>query len=253
MRVVGVLDVMGGQVVRGLAGRRHEYRPIVSSLTPSCQPADVARVLRARFGLEEFYLADLDAIEGGRPAWEVYAELAAEGFRLWVDAGVREVRRAEAVAGVGAERIVVGLETVGGPADFAECVGRLGERVVFSLDLRADQPLGGGQAWEAPDAWGIARQAVELGACRLLVLDLARVGVGTGTGTEELCERLSRAYPEVEISAGGGVRGRDDLELLRLRGVKAVLVASALHDGSLKPADLLLERTKEERGRMNQG
>src|SRR5579872_5647704 len=43
MRIVPVLDLLGGVVVRGVGGRRREYRPVVSRLTPSCDPLDVAR------------------------------------------------------------------------------------------------------------------------------------------------------------------------------------------------------------------
>jgi phosphoribosylformimino-5-aminoimidazole carboxamide ribotide isomerase len=76
-----------------------------------------------------------------------------------------------------------------------------------------------------------------LGVRRLLVLDLARVGVARGPGTEGLCARLA-GQPGVEVSAGGGVRGRADLERLAGCGVRAALVASALHDGALSRADL---------------
>jgi phosphoribosylformimino-5-aminoimidazole carboxamide ribotide isomerase len=109
--------------------------------------------------------------------------------------------------------------------------------VVFSLDLRDGAPLGAGAGWAA-DAASVAAQAVGLGVRRLLVLDLARVGVGTGTGTDALCARLAAAHPEVEVSAGGGVRGVADLRRLRDCGVRAALVASALHDGALTAADL---------------
>jgi phosphoribosylformimino-5-aminoimidazole carboxamide ribotide isomerase len=68
---------------------------------------------------------------------------------------------------------------------------------------------------------------------RLIVLDLAQVGTGTGTGTEELCRRLGEMYPDVEIIAGGGVRDEKDLDRLAQCGVKAALVASALHDGKV--------------------
>ena len=81
-------------------------------------------------------------------------------------------------------------------------------------------------------------QAVASGVRRILLLDLARVGVGQGTGTEELCRRLTRAHHEVSVYVGGGVRGRDDLERLRDCGAAAALVASALHDGRLTRADL---------------
>jgi phosphoribosylformimino-5-aminoimidazole carboxamide ribotide isomerase len=99
-------------------------------------------------------------------------------------------------------------------------------------------PLGDLSAWEAPDGWSIAAQAVAAGVERVIVLDLARVGVGAGTGTEALCARLAATYPHLEIVAGGGVRDGTDLRRLRDRGVSAALIASALHDGRLRREDL---------------
>jgi phosphoribosylformimino-5-aminoimidazole carboxamide ribotide isomerase len=237
MRIIPVLDVMGGVVVRGAGGRRREYRPVVSRLTTSCAPLDVARAFAGHFGLGELYLADLDAIGGARPASATYDALQARGFRLWVDAGVRRPEDARELARAGVETVVVGLETVAGPDALGEIVTELEARAVFSLDLRDGTPVGEA-SWGATDAWSIAARAMGLGMRRLLVLDLARVGGGAGTGTDALCARLAAAYPEVEVSAGGGVRGAADLRRLRGCGVRAALVASALHDGALTAADL---------------
>ncbi len=237
MRIIPVLDVMGAVVVRGVGGWRREYRPVVSRLTASCAPPDVARAFAEHFGLTELYLADLDAIAGARPAWDTYAALHGAGFRLWVDAGVRRPEDARELARVGVETVVVGLETLAGPDALGEIVGELGARALFSLDLRDGAPLGGAR-WGPGDAWSVAERAVGLGVRRLLVLDLARVGGGGGTGTDALCARLAAAYRELELSAGGGVRGVADLRRLRGCGVRAALVASALHDGALSAADL---------------
>ena len=116
IRVIPVLDLMSGQVVRGIGGRRSEYRPVVSKLTASTDPIAVAAAFRDQFGLTDLYLADLDAIAGQAPALATYRGIRDLGCRLWVDAGVRELtdwsRRlaAEGVAG-----IVAGLETLAGP------------------------------------------------------------------------------------------------------------------------------------------
>jgi phosphoribosylformimino-5-aminoimidazole carboxamide ribotide isomerase len=238
MRILPVLDAMNGEVVRGVGGRRQEYRPLVSRLTTSSHPLDIARAIRSHFGWSEFYLADLDAILGGEPAWATFAALREDGFRLWVDAGVRRMTRACQLAEAGIESIVVGLETVAGPAELAAMARAFGERLVFSLDLRQGEPLGERAAWEGGDACSIAARAVRSGVRRLLVLDLARVGLGGGTGTRELRARLRADFPQVEVSAGGGVRSRRDLEEWRDGGVYAALVASALHDGRLTPANL---------------
>lgn len=238
MRIIPVLDLLNGVVVRGIAGRRSEYRPLVSRLTISCRPEKVADALAAHFGFTEFYVADLEAIAGrGRPG-AVIAALHARGFRLWLDAGIVTATHAVAVAQLGVERVVVGLETVANPEEVGRIADTLGERVVFSLDLKAGRLLGSVEAWRTADAFGVAAQAIELGMRRVLVLDLARVGIGTGTGTEALCVRLTNAFPHVEFSGGGGVRGGDELRQLRDSGLQNVLVASALHDGRLTPDDL---------------
>lgn len=238
MRIIPVLDLMHGEVVRGVGGRRHEYRPIVSRLTASSRPLDVADALASHFGCREFYVADLDAIGSGEPAWPLYAVLHQRGFRLWVDAGIRQLTRAHEVANAGIDSIVAGLETLASPAELAAMAQAFGERLVFSLDLHRGQPLGDGHAWQSRDAEGIASEAVRMGIRRLLVLDLERVGSGEGAGTVDLCARLCANYPDVAVSAGGGVRHRSDLEELRDCGVQAVLLASALHNGRLTRADL---------------
>ncbi len=238
MNIIPVLDLLNGVVVRGVAGRRSEYRPLVSRLTSSCHPLDVAVALRHHFGFTELYVADLNAIQGAYPDWAALALLLANGFRLWVDAGVVKWEDAAALDLFGVRTVVVGLETVAGPQALAAIVRALGEQTVFSLDLRAGVPLGNLALWKHQDAASIAAEAVALGVQRFLLLDLTRVGMSDGTGTLDLCVQLATTFPNVERSAGGGVRGVDDLRQLRDNGVQNVLVASALHDGRLTPDDL---------------
>jgi len=221
--------VQGGIVVRGVAGRRHEYRPLVSRLTDSCEPAAVADAFRRHFGLTELYLADLDALAGTAPAVALYRSLS--GFRLWVDAGLRRAPDAAPLVDAGVDSLVAGLETLAGPDELAALCRADGSRVVFSLDLRQGRPLGD---W-GDDPMAVAAEVVGAGCRRLLVLDLARVGVGAGTGTEDFCRGLAEAYPDVTLTAGGGIRDAADLLRLAACGVRSALVASALHDGRLSP------------------
>jgi phosphoribosylformimino-5-aminoimidazole carboxamide ribotide isomerase len=230
-QILPVLDVMCGQVVRAIGGRREEYRPIVSRLTDSAQPLEVARALRARFGFSELYLADLDSIMGKSPAVTLYRALGEENFDLWVDLGLRDTADAQILDEAGVRTIVAGLETLNGPAALERLCREYGsERVVFSLDLKAGHGLGHGEAWKTNYPVEIARLAVTAGVRRIVVLDLAQVGTGTGTSTVELCGQLAVEFPNVTIAAGGGVGGIDDIRKLAARGVQTVLIASALHD-----------------------
>jgi phosphoribosylformimino-5-aminoimidazole carboxamide ribotide isomerase len=241
LRIVAVLDLLHGQVVRGVAGRRDEYRPVVSRLTESTAPLSMACAIREHLGISDLYLADLDAIRGAPPSLDTYGALLTAGFALWVDAGLRTARDAEPLAALGVPGIVAGLETLAGPAALGDLCGDHGpERILFSLDLKGGQPLADLSAWQAAGAWAVAERAVACGVRRLIVLDLAHVGMASGTGTEAFCARLTEAHPDLEVTAGGGVRDAADLRRLAQCGVRAALVASALHDGRLSRADLLV-------------
>lgn len=207
-----------------------------SKLADSAEPLAIAGAFRARFGFTEFYLADLDAIEHGFADIESYGKLQEAGFRLWIDAGLRwaDDGAAATVIEQANAAVVIGLESVEGPTELERLVKRIGaERAVFSLDMKAGMPLGRGDLWQTNDPWAIAERAIALGVRRLIVLDLAAVGLGNGVATEQLCRRLRLAYPQVQLTTGGGVRSIDDVRRLEEFGVDYVLVASALHDGRI--------------------
>src|SRR5262245_36899970 len=92
MRVIPVIDLMNGVVVRGVAGRREEYRPIRSKLVADSQPSSAARAFAEEFGFDTAYVADLDAIQfqGDAPPYftACYERIAECGLALWLDAGI---------------------------------------------------------------------------------------------------------------------------------------------------------------------
>ena len=67
----------------------------------------------------------------------------------------------------------------------------------------------------------------------MILLDLARVGMGGGVGTRGLLADLAARHPGVEWIAGGGVASVEDVEAIGRAGASAVLLASALHDGRI--------------------
>jgi phosphoribosylformimino-5-aminoimidazole carboxamide ribotide isomerase len=240
--VIPVIDLMHAQVVRGVGGRRDEYQAIQSLLAADAEPKTIARALAAA-GFRETYVADLDAIGGAPPAWSIYEELMYAGLELCVDAGLSTLENARDMLrfhfdGRPLAAIVAGLELLDGPAALAEMCAVVGyRRLIFSLDLKVGLPIAGSPAWQGLSARQIGTIALRAGARRMIVLDLACVGMGQGVGTERLCRDLRCLEPDLQIIAGGGVRGISDLRSLQQAGCDAALVASALHDGRLTPRD----------------
>jgi len=250
-RVIPVLDVKNGQAVHAVGGIRSHYRPLQSILHPTCEPLELARAYRDLLDLRELYLADLGAISGQRPDLSLYRKLTSEDVHLWIDAGLKNEDDLDALVDLDHTTIVVGLETAGGPDAVRAILDRIDpDRVVLSLDLFEGVPrLPKGADWAATDPEGLSRQILDLGVCRLLLLDLARVGTGRGTGTGELLGRLRESLPLVEVSVGGGISGIEELLAVQTAGAAAALVGSALHDGRIgrKELDRLADQGQSSR------
>jgi len=253
MEIIPVLDLARGVAVHARAGERAGYQPVRSLLLPDCvgDPVALLRAFRERLGAERCYVADLDAIGGGTVQRTVLRRLAELGgtLALLVDAGIHSPDGALELLALGASEVVVGLETLHAFAELGVVLEAVGsDRVVFSLDLRMGHPIVHSDlvrsGYLVADALSLAAQAIEIGARRLLLLDLARVGTGRGVDLG-LLEELRRRFPGIRLLAGGGVRSRGDLDRMRDAGCDGALVASALHDGSVTATDVsgLIERT----------
>ena len=246
MQLIPVLDLAHGVAVQARAGDRARYPPAESVLTPRItgDPLALIQAYRGDLRARECYVADLDAIQGGEIQRGPLRGLARAGAPcgLLVDAGVSDAGAALEVMALGADRVIVGLETLRSFDDLAAIVVAAPESVVFSLDLRLGRPLrhpanrdlGGA----APGAVSLAGRALAAGVQTLLVLDVGRIGTGGGVDLG-LVEALRRAFPSVRLLAGGGVSGRRDLDRIRAAGCDGVLVATAIHSGRIGVADVL--------------
>jgi phosphoribosylformimino-5-aminoimidazole carboxamide ribotide isomerase len=227
--VIPVLDLKRGEVVHARAGERAQYRPIRSNLTASSAPGTVVAGLMSLAPFGALYIADLDAIAGEGDHRALIAALVRRhaGLEVWLDGGIATASEAVALAGVGVVP-VIGSETLQAAGELGAAVAALGPgRVILSLDYRGEHFMGPPAIAETVDLW----------PDRVIVMTLARVGTGVGPDIERLRPIVAGAG-EREIYAAGGVRDRADLGALAEIGCAGVLVASALHDGRLTPADL---------------
>jgi len=72
---------------------------------------------------------------------------------------------------------------------------------------------------------------------RVLAMNLRRVGSDVGPDLA-LITALAAKSPACEVYAAGGVRSVEDLQRVAATGAAGALIATALHDGRLGPAEL---------------
>jgi phosphoribosylformimino-5-aminoimidazole carboxamide ribotide isomerase len=237
MRVIPVIDLKGGVAVHAVRGERERYRPVRSRIAAGSDAVELTRAVRDGFGLDEVYVADLDAIAGGAGNAEVVAAVAAEAHAM-VDAGTSTARAVARVLDLGAARVIVGTESLPGVEAFRALRAALPDApLVVSLDLLAGRVLSPDAALAGLHPAEALARLVDAGAREAIVLDLARVGSGEGPDTALLAELHAR-LPDVDLLAGGGVRDASDLRALADAGAAGALVATALHGGAIAAGEV---------------
>jgi phosphoribosylformimino-5-aminoimidazole carboxamide ribotide isomerase len=221
--VVPVIDLMEGHVVHARRGDRASYRPLQSRLTPSSAPVDVVRALLDLAPFPALYVADIDAIAGRQSHDEVLHAMLREfpQLEIWLDAGFAHPR--QLAPWVASQRLVpvIGSESLTTVQDLAPLLA-VTDHAVLSLDSRGESPLGPPALFEQPLLW----------PRRVIVMTLDRVGAQAGPAFDRL-RALARIAPDQQLIAAGGVRSAADLETLAEVPVHAVLIATAIHDGTL--------------------
>lgn len=220
VEIVPVIDLKQGQVVRARAGERASYAPIVTPLSSTSDPVDVARGLLTVVPARHLYIADLDAI-GGQDRDVGSIRRLAKAFpdvTLWVDAGIATLSQARTFLDEGLGRLVLGSES---QVD-AELLRAAAGNAVLSLDFRGDQFVGPNTIRDDASLWPDT----------VIVMTLARVGTGSGPDLGRLA-KIRQQAADTKIYAAGGLRGPEDIAPLADIGIAGILVASALHDGRL--------------------
>lgn len=198
-----------------MGGDREDYRPLESSLCRRGDPFELIANYRTLTGCSLIYLADLDALLGGRRQEALLQKLQDDfpEIHFWVDCGWPPL---------GPERQitpVIGSEGLTLP--YLERLKTLPKPWLLSLDFR-HRFLGPPLLLQQTDLWPEG----------IILMRLDRVGRRRGPAFHHLAA-WKRRFPTKKWIAAGGVRHRGDLARLKRIGIEAVLVSTALHHGLL--------------------
>ncbi len=232
MEIVPVLDVMRGEVVHAVAGDRSRYGPVRDSVLVSSSDPCVLLERVCEMGFKRVYIADLDAIMHNIVTVdEIVRHAHTLGLEVLVDAGRAGLARADEPN----VTYVIGTEYLR-PDELQQVTGR-----ALSLDMDGVhvRTLEGHLHYRSVLSM-LTRHRPRL--VIMLRLDLVGTGRGLDDLTVRVIEDLERALPETEILYGGGVRGVEDLIALARLHVRGVLVATALHRGSIVSPVLCVEK-----------
>ncbi|MDE2180861.1 MAG: hisA/hisF family protein [candidate division NC10 bacterium] len=240
MKVIPVIDIMRGIAVHARRGERSAYRPIRSVLLQGADPVALLRAYRETLGSEAVYIADLDAIIGSGDNLAVIQQMAAAEpqLEMLVDAGTHDVLQARRLLDVGVQKVVVASESLTSLSAVSRLLDALGaERALFSLDLKAYGVIWREPSTEPQDPGVATIRLLSLGFREVILLRMDRIGAGGGADAE-LLGRVTTATPGIRFIVGGGISSVAELMRLQRAGASGVLLATALHNGTITRSDL---------------
>jgi cyclase len=233
-RLIPCLDVDAGRVVKGT-----EF----VNLRDAGDPVELAERYDAE-GADELVFLDITATHHKRDTVVELARRTADNVFIpfTIGGGIRSVADAQAVLDAGADKVSVNSAAVAQPDLLDELAANFGAQcVVLAIDARRGEQgwevfVAGGRAPTGRDAVSWAREAADRGAGEVLLTSMDRDGTQAGYDLE-LTSAVAGAV-EIPVIASGGAGDLDHLVDGLQAGADAVLVASILHYGRYRVAEI---------------
>jgi cyclase len=237
-RVIPCLDVDAGRVVKGTN---------FVSIRDAGDPVALARHYDEQ-GADELVFLDITATHEKRATLVELARRTADDVFVpfTIGGGIASVADAQAVLDAGADKISVNSAAVTRPQLIEELADVFGSQcVVLAIDARRRPGDGwevvvrGGREATEREAVAWAQEGVSLGAGEILLTSMDRDGTHDGYDLE-LTAAVAGTVSVPVIASGGAGTPQDLVEGLAA-GADAVLVASIVHDGEYRIAELKRE------------
>lgn len=224
-RIIFVLDILDGQVVHAVRGERKKYRPIhnFSKVCSSSNPMDIVHELAP----VEVYIADLNRLEGRGNNDEIIRQVGWETSSM-LDLGaatMEDVHHGRELA----DSVVLCTEKAN-ESLISSATGFYPRSINMSIDIKNERVLTGEPAFDIPPIKLIQRLN-SYDIKDLIILELDRVGTSSGFNTDFLEQVME--ISDHDILLGGGIRGMEDIDLLKDIGLSGVLVATSVHNRAI--------------------
>ena len=229
IEIIPAIDIIGGKCVRLAKG---DY---ATAKSYSDSPADVALSFRDA-GLKKLHIVDLDGAKASSPQNLAVLESisSATGMEIEWGGGIKDRRSLEAVLSGGAAQVICGSIAVTDRDEFAAWIQDYGpDRIILGADARNGRIATHG--WLQETGLTVAELVgtyVPYGLERVICTDISKDGMLQGPSFG-LYSELKRQFPEIRVTASGGIGGMDDILELDNMGTDSVIVGKALYEGKI--------------------
>jgi len=158
-------------------------------------------------------------------------------MNIIIDAGITTPEGARELFRNGASTVIIATETLRSFQQLSEIVNQFGsEKIITSIDLYEGRIMAKSEEIKKLNPIEVALKIKNLGISESIVLELTRVGSSQGVSLKYI-EKI-HDKTGLRIITGGGVKSAQDLIELKKLNISGLLIATAFHNGSIKPEDI---------------
>lgn len=234
MRIFPAVDILGGQCVQLVQGRRESATVYGDPLACATRWLDE--------GADALHVVNLDGAFGSSAKnAELISDLIRKtGVEIELGGGIRSVEDASRWLETGVSRIIISTLATQDPSCIRTLADEFGSDCVMpGVDAKGGQIAVHGWQETAGDYLEWARKFEELGAGSLLYTNVDVEGLQQGVRFEPVRRLID--HVGIPVVVAGGVSGRSDVAGLREAGAYGAVLGSALYSGKIQLKDALEE------------
>ena len=234
IELIPAIDIIGGQCVRLTKGDYDQKTVYRNS------PAEVAKEFE-QIGFKRLHVVDLDGAKSKHIVNEQVLKAITAETNLVVDfgGGIKTDADIEKAFSAGASMVTIGSIAVTDPDRFMGWLEKYGaSRIILGADVRNGKISINGWKEDSGEALlPFMKKYIDAGVRNVLCTEISKDGTLAGPAID-LYKEMMATYPELHLTASGGVSSIDDIKALEAAGIPAVVFGKAIYEGKINLKEL---------------
>lgn len=232
--IIPAIDIIDGKCVRLTQGDYAQQKVYNE------HPLEVAMAFED-IGVSRLHLVDLDgARKGAVVNWKVLETLTSK-TNLTIDfgGGIKTAKDLEIVFESGAALATIGSIAVKEPELFFSWLEQYGpDRIFLGADVKEENiAVSGWLETTSLSIYDFLERNQAAGIKHVFCTDIAKDGLLQGPSIE-LYQRILERFPDMQLTASGGVSNIADVAALREAGCSGVIIGKAIYEGKITTDEL---------------
>lgn len=229
MTIIPAIDIINGKCVRLTKG---DYS---QKIIYNDHPVEVAKQF-ADAGLERLHIVDLDGAKAGKIINLDVLEAIASATDLKIDfgGGVKNITDVGKIFDAGASMVTLGSLAVKHPELLEEWLIEFGaDKFLIGADVLDENiKISGWLEDGGINIFDFIAKMMGLGVNHIFCTDISKDGAMQGPSIE-LYKKIIATYPELNLTASGGVANFEEVLLLKEIGCVGAIIGKAIYEGKI--------------------